>query len=165
MPLRLGLFAFLFAAAPQLAAAQAQSKPEFEPPQIVSVKGYQFDEDTGVFSSSDVLSDDFSGGWNPKGRDALLIVVELKGPPERVYNGMLGPGSKYSVRVVATEQNPTKTLLNRTRVIRSLNADGRLFVSFVIEPSFCRAVRITARIVGRSVQPLTERMAGFACGE
>jgi len=160
--LRVGLLVVLVSVvgAPLLAAAI-----DFEPPVIKSVKGYRFDQTTGKLSDTDVLADEFEGSWNDTVSGALFIVVELEGPPSRVYSGLLGPGSKYSLRLVVTELKPAKQLVNKTQLLSVMSGQGRMYVSFLVEPTFCSVTRIVAKVVGRGTTPSVERRARFACGE
>lgn len=143
----------------------AEAQPQFEAPQVVSIKAYAFDQYAGKLSTTDVLSDDFEGSWNDTKSSALLVVVELSGPKSRVYDGSLGPGSRFGLKLVVTELGRSKQLLNRSRVLPVAGGDGRLFVSYFIEPSFCHVVRFVATVVGKGAAAPTDRRANFACGE
>ena len=156
---------FLLALIGWVGAPHVAAQNRFDPPVIKSVKGYRFDQNTGKLNDTDVLSDDFEGSWNDTVSGAMLVVVELEGPPSRVYSGMLGPGSKYSLRLVATELKPAKQLVNKTRLLSVMSEQGRMFVSFLVEPTFCSVTRVVATIVGRGTTPSIERHARFACGE
>ena len=95
----------------------------------------------------------------------MLVVVELSGPKSRVYDGTLGPGSRFSLKLVVSELGRAKQLLNRTRVLPVAGGNGQLFVSYFVEPTFCHVVRVVATVVGKGAAAPTERRANFACGE
>jgi hypothetical protein len=134
-----------------------------EPPSVASIKGYLFNSRTGQLGELDVLAPDDGGRWNDTDSDGMLVVVELNGPPNRIYDGTAG--ARYELRLVASDTTTSKRLSSTTRKLSVVRENGRLFVSFLVYMNRCSGVRVTVSVLGPGAAKPTERTAFFACGE
>jgi hypothetical protein len=146
-----------------VSSAAAQTRPQ---PAFAGMRAFLTRNKTGELSAN-VLDPAFDGLRNtiagPNAADAMLVVVELSGPPNTAFTGAAAP--KYTVRLIAREGKRESRVFDRTVPLPVLGNGGRAFVSFLVRQDGCVPVRLTASLVGpRTVKPL-ERVVNFTCGE
>jgi len=156
-------------AAPGISAQTRGGNSQGSAPEISGMRAHLFQNKSAQLSQ-DILDPKYGGSWNiiagPNSANATLVVVEVSGPPGGTYTGYFGPRTKYMVHLVAQElgRRP-KALLDRTDAIPVLNDNGKVYVAFLVHPSGCAPVRLTATIVGARPSKPLERSLNFACGE
>jgi hypothetical protein len=139
-------------------------------PSVIGVRSRLFQTNSGELASQDISDPKFPGFINnpmsPETSNAILVVVELSGPPGRVYNGVLGPGTKRSVKLVAQETRSGKQLLNVAQVVPNMSDRGKTYVAFLVYHGDCSPIRLCASIVGQKKSaPMFKRDVFFGCGE
>ena len=150
-------------------AAWAQSPPAMAPPAISGIRAHLFQNKTATLSD-DVSNPKSAGLWNsiagPNAANAVLVVVEVSGPPGGTYTGHFGPHTKYLVRLVAQETGRApRRLLDQSQTIPVLSDRGQVYLGFLIHQDGCAPVRLTATIVGQHAGKPFGTSLSFACGE
>ena len=74
--------------------------------QVRAVHAYPFDQWRGALEALDILSANDGGRWNDTSTAALLVVVEVEGPPNQMYTD--GTTPKYRVSFTATDIKTSK---------------------------------------------------------
>lgn len=150
-------------------AVWVQSPPAMAPPTISGVRAHLFQNKTATLSD-DVTDPKSAGLWNsiagPNAANAVLVVVEVSGPPGGTYTGHFGLHTKYMVRLVAQETGLTpRRLLDQSQTIPVLSDRGKIYLGFLIHQGGCAPVRLTATIIGPHAAKPLETSLSFACGE
>lgn len=138
--------------------AEAQS-PQAQP-KIVSMRGELFDTDRGAFVFPDLFE---RGAANALSMDALLIVVELGGPPLAKYTGKGKP--HYELRLTGTQLGGTKRIFRSMRPITSMNQDGKRFLSFLVYDVQCTPLNVVAEVLGPGSHEPYQVAVGLHCGQ
>jgi hypothetical protein len=140
------------------AHASAQSAPTR--PEVVSIRGSLFDCESGTFTNDDVVE---RGMINGVTKDALLLTVELAGPPRAFYWGK--PNPQYKLRLVATELGGARRVFTLARPIRFIPETGKRYVLFVMYEVQCSSLDVVATVVGPGPKKQFQQAVGMACGE
>ncbi len=159
--------AALAGGSPTPSSAQA-GDPGAQAPTLTAMRAHLFRNKTAI------LSDDIFDGspalWNSFAGDnaanAVLVVIEISGPPNIVPKNAPGQKARPGVRMTAREtgRRPNR-LLDQTQAIPAFNKDGKVYLGFWITPGGCAPVQLKAVLAGAlSAKPI-EKSLEFACGE
>jgi hypothetical protein len=149
--------------------APAVLTAEQREPCISAMNARLFLAKTGTLTEADVSAPAHRGFWNnPAEADAsnaILVAVEIVGPPFANYSGADGPKTKRSVTLVASDEKHGKNLLTATQPIRPLADTGKVYVAFLVYHDGCMPIKLQARIQGKPNAKPFEKQINFACGE
>lgn len=140
------------------AHASAQSAPTR--PEVVSIRGALFDFESGKLTNEDVVERGMTNGVT---KDALLLTVELVGPPRAFYWGK--PNPQYKLRLVATELGGAHRVFTLVRPIRFFSETGRRYVLFVLYEVQCSSLDVVATVVGPGPKKQFQQGIGMPCGD
>ncbi|HYY58254.1 MAG TPA: hypothetical protein VE842_13050 [Pyrinomonadaceae bacterium] len=137
-------------------AAQGGRREPFE---IKSMRARLFMSRDGSLGDDLLASGEASLLWNVGihySSDAVLVVVEIAGPPD----------TREPYRKLAfTATSGRRVLLNQTVPIYNFFDDARYHAAFIVRVSGCDPVNLTARILGQRRQATLTRRINFQCGE
>jgi hypothetical protein len=149
------------------AAQQARSgQAAVDPPTVSGMRAHLFQNKRGMISEDILVKQGGSANTiaGPDSANAVLIVVEVSGPPGGTYTGYFGPATDYRVRLVAQESGrKPRLLLNQTQRIPVLNDKGRVYLAYLVNQGGCAPVRLTVTLVGARPGKPFERTLDFAC--
>lgn len=145
-----------------LLCTQSQAHGQSAPvrPEVVAIRGVLFDYGTGAFTNDDVVE---RGLVNGVDKDALLLTVELAGPPAGLY--WAKPNPQYTLRLVVTELGGQKRVFKLARPIGFLPKNGKRYVLFVVYDVQCSHLDVVATVVGPGPKKQFQQGIGMACGE
>ena len=144
------------ASMPAPVAAQEGRREPFE---IKSMRARLFMSRDGSLGDDLLASGEASLLWNVGihySSDAVLVVVEVAGPPDT--------RQPYR-RLAFTATSGRRVLLNQTVPIYNFFDDARYHAAFIVRVSGCDPVKLTARILGQRRQATLTRRINFQCGE
>lgn len=137
-------------------AAQGRRREPFE---IKSMRARLFMSRDGSFGEDLLASDEARILWNigiHYSSDAVLVVVEVAGPPD--------VREPYR-RLAFTATSGRRVLLSQTVPIYNFFDDARYHAAFIVHGTGCDPVKLTARILGQRKPATMTKLINFQCGE
>lgn len=137
--------------------AMAGAARAWPTPRVEAIRAQPFEPASGALTA-DVLAPGAPGLWNaiagPHALDAALITVRAA----------VAQDARPRLRLRATEPGG-QVLLDETVRLARPGPDGRVQAAFLIRPSGCRTVTLTASLVGRPCREAVRELLSYACGE
>jgi hypothetical protein len=139
-------------------------------PSVRAIRTHLFESKTGRLSE-DILAAPTPSLWNsfagPQAANAALVVIEIDGQPLGAYTGRPGALPSYSLRLVANERGRARPLLDARQPLPVLGEDGKAYLAFLIRPSGCAAIQLSATLMGPQASATKPKVATLpmACGE